>query len=207
MRHPPHGLLLELGVNLLGPWLAYRLCLPWLGTFGALIASAVPPALWALGGLVRKRRLDALSLLVLLGIALSAAASLLGGTPRLLLLRESFVTGAIGVAFLVSLAFERPLVYYLARATVARESARGVEGFEAAWRSRPGLVHAIRRMTLVWGLGLCAEFTVRLWLVWHLPIERVLVVAPTLGYAIYGALAAWTLWFRLRLAGRASQSD
>lgn len=72
MNRPSRALLLELGVNLLGPWLVYRLCLPRFGEFGALVASGIPPASWALGGLARTRRLDALSLLVLLGIALSA---------------------------------------------------------------------------------------------------------------------------------------
>ncbi|WP_018912234.1 VC0807 family protein [Thiomonas sp. FB-6] len=199
MKQPSRALLLELGVNLLGPWLVYRLCLPTLGEFGALVASGIPPALWALAGLVRTRRLDALSLLVLLGIVLSAAVSLLGGEPRLLLLRESLVTGSIGLAFLISLALGRPLVFYLARATVARESAEGSAGFEAAWRARPTLAASIRLMTLVWGLGLCAEFALRAWLVMHLPIERVLLVSPLVGYGAYGALAAWTLWYRLRL--------
>lgn len=206
MKHPSRGLLLELGVNLLGPWLVYRLCLPWLGEFGALVASGIPPAFWALTGLARARRLDALSLLVLLGIALSVAASLLGGEPRLLLLRESLVTGAIGLAFLVSLALGRPLVFYLARATLARESAEGAESFEAAWRARPGLVRSIRLITLVWGLGLCAEFALRAWLVMRLPIERVLVVSPLVGYSAYGALVAWTLWYRMRLKARAARA-
>ena len=206
MSRPSRGLLLELGVNLLGPWLVYRLCLPWLGEFGALVASGIPPALWTLAGLARTRRLDALSLLVLLGIVLSAAASLVGGEPRLLLLRESLVTGAIGLAFLISLALGRPLVFYLARATLARESADGAESFEAAWRARPGLVRSVRLITLVWGLGLCAEFALRAWLVMRLPIERVLVVSPMLGYAVYGALTAWTLWYRLHLKARAASS-
>ena len=206
MRQPSRGLLLELGINLLGPWLVYRLCLPWLGEFGALVASGIPSALWALAGLARTRRLDALSLLVLLGIALSAAASLLGGEPRLLLLRESLVTGAIGLAFLISLALGRPLVFYLARATLARESTGGADSFEAAWRARPGLVRSIRLITLVWGAGLCAEFALRAWLVMRLPIERVLVVSPLVGYTVYGALTAWTLWYRLHLKARAASS-
>ena len=199
MKQPSRALLLELGVNLLGPWLVYRLCLPTLGEFGALVASGVPPALWALAGLARTRRLDALSLLVLLGIVLSAAVSVLGGEPRLLLLRESLVTGAIGLAFLVSLALGRPLVFYLARATLAREAAGAGQSFEAAWRARPALARSIRLITLVWGLGLCAEFVLRAWLVMHLPIGRVLLVSPLVGYGAYGALAAWTLWYRLRL--------
>ncbi|WP_210308062.1 VC0807 family protein [Mesorhizobium huakuii] len=146
------GLVVELGVNLLLPWLAYRMALPHFGTIGALYASAVPPVAWGLIEFARFRRVDALSALVLLGIALSLMVMALGGSARLLLLRESLVSGAIGVVFLLSLAFRKPMVFYLARATVAREREYGQEHFEALWRERPSLRTSIRLMTLIWGL-------------------------------------------------------
>ena len=76
------GFVLELAVNFLLPWLAYRLALPHLGETGALIASAVPPILWSLVELVRFRRVDALSVMVVSGIVLSVAAMALGGEQR-----------------------------------------------------------------------------------------------------------------------------
>ncbi|XLM21574.1 hypothetical protein MKD33_05940, partial [Chromobacterium piscinae] len=60
----------------------------------------------------------ALSMMVLLGIALSLLAMLLGGGEKMLLLRESLLSGLFGVAFLLSLLLPRPLVFYLARATI-----------------------------------------------------------------------------------------
>ena len=118
------GAVVELVVNLLLPWLAYRLALPHWGELGALYASAVPPVVWSLVEFARTRRVDALSILVLLGIVLSIVLMALGGSPRLLLMRESMASGAIGVVFLVSLVLRRPLTFYLARATVAREGRR-----------------------------------------------------------------------------------
>src|SRR6201996_3930508 len=162
--------LLELAVNLLLPWLAYRLAMPHWGETGGLIASAVPPVVWSLVELARFRRVDALSLIVLLGIVLSIGAMALGGSPRMLLLRESLVSGAVGVAFLLSLPMPRPLIFYLARATVAREMAGGAAHFEALWRERPGLAPAMRTMTLVWGVGLTAETALRAWMALTWPI-------------------------------------
>ena len=89
------GFVLELAVNFLLPWLAYRFALPHLGETGALIASAVPPIVWSLIELVRFRRVDALSIMVVAGIVLSVAAMALGGSPRMLLLRESLVSGTL----------------------------------------------------------------------------------------------------------------
>ncbi|MFL9902263.1 hypothetical protein PQR75_08230 [Paraburkholderia fungorum] len=196
------GFVLELAVNFLLPWLAYRLALPHLGETGALIASAVPPIVWSLIELLRFRRVDALSVMVVAGIVLSVAAMALGGSPRMLLLRESLVSGAVGVVFLLSLPMRRPLIFYLARATVAREMEGGAERFEALWRERPALVGAMRLMTLVWGIGLTGETALRAWMALTWPIERFLVVSPFIGYGIYGALTLWTLWYRKTMRSR-----
>ncbi|MEW9584727.1 VC0807 family protein [Paraburkholderia sp. DGU8] len=190
------GLVVELAVNFVLPWLAYRLALPYLGETGALIASAGPPTVSSLIQLVRFRRVDALSMMVVAGIVLSVAAMALGGRPRVLLLRESLVSGAIGVVFLLSLPMRRPLLYYLARATVAREMAGGAARFEMLWRERPGLASSMRLMTLVWGAGLTCETALRAWMALTWPIERFLVVSPFIGYGIYGGLTLWTLWYR-----------
>ncbi|WP_345813731.1 VC0807 family protein [Paraburkholderia sp. PREW-6R] len=197
------GFVLELVVNFLLPWLAYRYALPHLGETGALIASAVPPIVWSLIELVRFRRVDALSVIVVAGIVLSVAAMAVGGSPRMLLLRESLVSGAIGIAFLLSLPMRRPLIFYLARASVAREMEGGAARFEALWRERPGLAAAMRLMTLVWGVGLTAETMLRAWMALTWPVERFLVVSPFIGYGIYGGLTLWTVWYRKTLRSRA----
>ena len=198
------GLVVEMAVNFLLPWLAYRFTLPHLGETGALIASAVPPIVWSLIELARFRRIDALSVMVVAGIVLSVAAMALGGSPRVLLLRESLVSGAVGVVFLLSLPMRRPLIFYLTRATVAREMEGGAAHFEALWRERPALATSMRLMTLVWGIGLTAETALRSWMSLTWPIERFLVVSPFIGYGIYGGLALWTLWYRKTLSNRAA---
>lgn len=200
------GFVLELVVNFLLPWLVYRYSHPQLGETGALIASSVPPILWSLIELVRFRRVDALSMIVVGGIVLSIGAMALGGSPRMLLLRESLVSGAIGVAFLLSLPMRRPLIFYLARASVAREMEGGAARFEALMQERPGLSAALRMMTLVWGIGLTGETALRSWMALTWPIERFLVVSPFIGYGIYGALTVWTVWYRKSLRKRSEAS-
>lgn len=189
----------ELAVNLVLPWVAYRLAQPSYGEVGGLIASAIPPIAWSLVELARFRRVDALSSIVLLGIALSLAALAFGGGPRVLLMRESLASGAIGVTFLVSLLARRPLVFYLARATVAREMPDGVERFEQLWHAQREFAAAMRMLTIVWGVGMTADAALRTWLAATWPIERFLIVSPILGYSVFGGLLVWTFWFRTRI--------
>jgi hypothetical protein len=199
------SLLIELGVNFFLPWLAYRIALPHWGTLVALYASAAPPILWSIVEFVRTRRVDVLSAFVILGIALSIGMMALGGSPRLLLLRESLVSGVMGAVFVVSLLFSRPLIFYLARATVARKTEDGAARFEAAWDERPAMRRSIRLMTLVWGVGLIVENLLRCWMAWRWPIERYLLISPVVGYGIYGGLTIWTVFYRKRLMGKSTQ--
>ena len=83
---------LDFLVNLGGPFLVYQLAAAHMSETAALILSSAPPILWSIGQLIWTRKLDALSLLVIAGIALSLVATLLGGSPRLLLVRESFIS-------------------------------------------------------------------------------------------------------------------
>jgi hypothetical protein len=90
--------LLPLAVNIVLPLLIYHYAAPHFGERNALILSSIPPILWSVMELARFRRLDAVSLLAVIGILLSLAAMALGGNPRLLLARESLVTGIIGLS-------------------------------------------------------------------------------------------------------------
>ncbi|WP_434629702.1 VC0807 family protein [Chromobacterium sp. CV08] len=193
-------LLLELLVNFLLPWLCYRWAQPHWGEMGGLLLSALPPLLWSGWELWRERRVDALSTLVLLGIVLSLAAMALGGGGRMLLLRESLLGGLFGAAFLLSLLLPRPLVFYLARATMERQRDDGRQHCEQLWQ-RPLFRRGMRAMTLLWGCGLVLEMLLRSWLAWHWPVERSLLLLPWIGYAVMGGLCAATWLLRRRLAG------
>ncbi|WP_028533975.1 VC0807 family protein [Paludibacterium yongneupense] len=190
----------EIAINFVLPWLAYRLTVTGFGESRALLASTVPPLLWSGVELARHRRIDALSVMVLAGIVLSLLVLALGGDPRAILLRESLISGLIGAAFVLSCLAPRPLIYYLARAGVRRTPGQAEEQFEALYRHRPGFARSLRLMTLVWGAGLVAETALKAILVGRLPADRFLLLAPWIGYAIYGALLGWTLLYRRRLA-------
>lgn len=200
LKHISVNLVLELGANILAPWAVFSLLDPHYGDTIALIGSATPPLLWSLAELLRRRRLDAVSFVVLAGILLTVLATALGGSPRLLQIRENAVTGLIGVVFLASLCLERSLLYHLASATFARqgpEAERRLETFVAT----PAGSLFFRHLTLLWGAGLILQTTVMVWLVYLWPIGRYLLLSPFIGYGILGLLFAGTFWYRQRVKG------
>ncbi|WP_174873537.1 VC0807 family protein [Vogesella oryzae] len=195
-RHLP--LVADLIVNLLLPWLVYDQTVAGWGERGALLWSALPPTLWSLWELYRYRRLDAMSVLVLAGIALSLLAMLGDGDSRWLLVRESLVTGAVGLVFVLSLLWRQPLLARLALAAAARQSPQQRAELQARL-ALPALQGVLRGMTVLWGGGLLAECASRIWLAFHWPVARVVAIAPWLSYGIMALLAATTWLWRRRL--------
>lgn len=184
-------------VNILGPLVVYQLAKPHYGEIGGLLISSIPPILWSLIELARHRRVDAVSILVLAGIVLSILAYFGGGSAHLLQLREKLVTALIGAVFLGSVAVNRPLIYELARASIARKSAEELRSFEAL-RARAGFRRTMSVMTLVWGFGLVAEAAVSAALVFVLNIPVYMVAGPIIGYGTMGALSLWSFWYGQR---------
>ena len=129
-------------VNFVGPFVIYTLAQPELGDARALIASSVLPIAWSIAEFIRRRRVDAISLIVLTGIALSLLAFLGGGGVRFLQLRERLVTGLIGLIFLGSAATGWPLMYHLAQARY----------IAARWRPTP------RRLKRCATMSACGAF-------------------------------------------------
>ncbi|MGH7120485.1 MAG: VC0807 family protein [Acetobacteraceae bacterium] len=191
------GIAFEILVNLVLPWVFWRLAKPRFGEVHAIMASAAPPILWSLAEFAHRRRIDSLSVLVLSGIALSLAGFALGGSPRLLLVRESLITGLIGLAFIASAALGRPLVYVLARAGLSRRSAADRAAFESQ-QGNPAFRHLFTIITVVWGIGLVAETSLRVTLAFTLPVGRYLIVGPIIGYATIGLLVLWAFLYARR---------
>ncbi|PYE39149.1 hypothetical protein DFI02_13014 [Rhizobium sp. PP-F2F-G20b] len=197
---------IEAGINFVLPLLIYDRMTPYSGNVVALMASSVPPLLWSLAELVRKRHVDALSVLVLTGIALSLLAMLGGGSARFLQLRENLISGLIGLVFAGSAAIGRPLIYHLARAGIARKSPDEVAAFQAK-RNTPHFHSVMMVMTLVWGLGLLASSALACALVFTLSIHDYMIASPVVSYGFMGMLGLWTLWYRRRVHRRAEQGQ
>ena len=194
----------EILVNLALPYLIYRFAQPQLGDVNALIAASGPPLLWSVVELAVNRRIDALSLVALLGIGLSLLALLGGGTVQFLQLRERLVTVFIGIVFLGSAAIGRPLMYELVRAFLKRTDDPELQRVETL-RDNRFFKTGMTIMTLVWGVGLLADAAASIALVYVLPIQIYLVVNRIMGYATIGSLTFWNLWFgrRMRRKGEA----
>jgi hypothetical protein len=167
----------------------------------ALGVAAIAPALDALISVLRGRRINIISLFVLGGLIIGISAIFLGGDPRVLLIRESFFTGALGITCFVSLLFPRPLMFSVGRSMLAGKDPEHIARYNQLWQN-PSARHTSRVTTVVWGIVYSGDFLLRLLLVLTLPIAVVLVVGPILTGSLIGVSLLWTFAYLRRARQR-----
>lgn len=207
---PPslRGILPSLVISGACPLITYQLLMayvPAMSKVTALAIGAIFPAVHGVAGIARRRYLDFIGLMVLIGIALTIVATFVGGDPKLLLMRESFVTGSLGLVALSSFLWRRPLLFYIGRQFSAGDDRERLAQFNALWE-RPGARHTFRIMTAVWAIGWLGEFALRVAMVETLTIPQVLAISPFVFNTINIGLIAWTFAFVRRRRRRAQEA-
>ena len=198
------GVLRDAAINAAGPALVYSVARhAGAAEVPALLEAAVVPAAMALAGFARRRALDPIAAIALFAIAVSLIGFALGGGPRILLIRESFVSLALGLACLISFALPRPLMFYFGRWYMTRGDAVAGAAYDARW-SVPQFRRVNRIITAVWAGAFLGEFTLRVVMVLTLGTVVVLSVAPLVLGVITAATIAWTLAYVSRVRARAS---
>lgn len=174
------------------PYGAYMLLKPHMPSLAALLLATLLPLTENIVSFLKRRQLDAFGAIMLGTFALAAGLAALGGSERLILIRESFVTGAVGALFLLSLGFRRPLIFHLAGRFVSQKSAAA---YEERW-THPYIRFVFRFMTIVWGAALLGEAALRTVLVVELPTEQFLALSNPVLYGILVATIGWTYLYR-----------
>ncbi len=198
------GLLTSVVLNAVIPVLLYRLTTRYLAAaeFTALTVAALFPLSLSIVEVCRGRTLDPVALLALLSIVVSMIAVGLGGSAKLLLIRESFFTGAFGIACLASLGLPRPMMFYFGRHFTAGRDPTRVAEFNAGWQRAP-FRRVARLITVVWGAASVGEFLIRVALVYTMPAPVVLVVSPIILGGLVIATILWTFGYLQRMRARA----
>jgi len=158
----------------------------------ALVCSSLFPAGGVLYSLFRHRHVDVLGILSFGMLMIGALTSLYGGDIRLALVKESAVSSVFGTLCLVSLVRERPLMFYLAREFFADGEAQLFEAWERRWNSL-SFRHALRHVTVVWGVVSFLEAGLRVALVSTIEPATMAFVSPALAVVVTLGLIVWSL--------------
>ena len=155
------------------------------------------PAVRTGWGVVKERTVNGLAVLILFVNVVGLLLSFVAGDPRLMLVKDSGVSSAIGIGILVSVVMGKPMM----TAGMKPWLVKGDETREAAWarlqRGSEDFRRAERVFSVVWGVVLLGECVVRIVGAYTLPVDTmvwlgtvIMIGAMVLGFLVSGALAA-----------------
>ena len=174
-----------------------------LGTVPALLLSGVLPALGVLLKLARHRRVDAVGVLVLAGVAVGTILGLISGNERLILAEGSVPTAIFGFACLGSLWASRPLIFRFALEFIGADTPTGRD-LAGKWQYA-GFRRVFRLFTLVWGTAYLAEAAARVVIIEMASTGTALTVSKIMPYAVAALLIGWTNLYGRRARRRGEQ--
>ncbi|KMY54374.1 hypothetical protein AC623_10905 [Bacillus sp. FJAT-27231] len=182
-------------INGLVPVVLYHLFLNHFSSFVSLLLATSVPLLDNLYHIVKHRKADAFGLFMLTGFVLSLLAFLLGGSEKLILMRESLVTGILGLIFIGSLFYSKPLIYHFAIRFSSNEESEQTDKFANHWEF-PYFRFVLRLMTAVWGTALLVEAVLKTILAYELSTSAFLAVSQIIFYSVIGVTILWTVIYR-----------
>lgn len=155
-----------------------------MSSFLALLISGVAPGLHSVYQLVRHRTLDGLGVFMVGVTAVSAMASLIGGTPRFLLAKDGMVTAITGIWMLATTRAHRPVVFYFARMLLEGRIGPAGESWDELWDRLPRFRRVWRIANRIWGVATILDAVARFVMAYALPVD----VVPGLNGALYAVL-------------------
>jgi len=158
----------------------------------ALAAGAIFPAANILRKFVQKRTFDLVGGIVLFFLAVGVITTLISGSVLFVLIKESFITGLVGLMFLSSFLWKRPIIFYFTRQIGSGDDAQRRAYWDNLWEQAPPFRHTMRTITMVWGVGYVVEAAARVIVALSFSPGTVVVISPILAIGTTIGLIFWT---------------
>lgn len=193
------GLLLDVGLPLVA---FYGLSALGYDTWVSLLAATVVSGIRTLWTAVRAGRLNPFSSVMLAVFGVGLALAFVTTDPRLIILKDSAGTGVVGLLFLATTLFGRPLTLEAQKSWSPGEA----DEIDRVWATDPGARHVYRMSSVGWGVGLLAEAILRVPLVFLVPAEIMVGLSTAMWIAAVVLLLAWNKWYVARAQRREAEA-
>jgi hypothetical protein len=160
--------------------LYYALRAAGVSAYLSLLAGALASLVSAAVTLVRDRKLNEVAAFMTAVLVLSTLVALIAGSPRFLLAKDAWVTGAVGLWFIASCWAARPLAFHLARA-VGEGRFGWPSDWDGLWEQAPRWRRMWRIASVAWGIGTLLDAVLRWVMAYSLPID----VVPALTQVLF----------------------
>ncbi|MGW1892559.1 VC0807 family protein [Streptomyces sp. NPDC002004] len=169
------------------------------GQWLSMIAGGLLLLPWLGYGIVRHRRVEAMAVFTLSLVVIGTLLSLITASPRVLMIRDSWLTATIGLWVLGTLLTRRPFIMTTSRGIViAKVGEDGLAAWEARWDTEPMFRHHLRLLTGVWGAVFLLDAVLRIALAYTIPVDTFPLTSTVLWLSLLGGLIAFHNWYLTR---------
>ena len=143
-----------------------------ISALNSLLLGSIPIVVFQLLQFRQRRRPDLLGLFIFLVLGISVLLTFVTGNPRFMLAKAGFFTMAVGLVFVISLWFKKPLVFIIAAYLLERMEVPRAR-LERLWEERPIFRLIWRKATLIWGFGILFNAALVFGMAYLLPVDVV----------------------------------
>lgn len=137
----------------------------------ALLAGGAVPFARSVHSMLRTGKADYLAVMMAALFVLSLILATTTGSPKFMLVKESFGTVLIGLWCLGSAWTARPMTFYTARPILTKGQPAALRGWDSLAGTSPAFRVIQRRLAIFWGIGLLADAAVRVGIVEHYSVH------------------------------------
>jgi uncharacterized membrane protein len=171
----------------------------------AYLGASGGPIVGMLVSWLRTRQVGGVSIIILVFLVISALVSLIGGGGRILLLKDSVLTGGFGLVTLVSAIpiFPTPLMFYFGLKFATDGSRAGVDAWYDLWRKYREFRAGQYLINTVWGVSFVVEALVKAAFTFTVPYNTAYTINQVLPLLVLAGVLVWTISYGRRQGKRA----
>ncbi|MFT4044655.1 MAG: VC0807 family protein [Gordonia sp. (in: high G+C Gram-positive bacteria)] len=124
----------------------------------AYLAGCIAPIIGAIVVWIKARKFSGASAAIFAFTALSAIIAVVGSSsPKILLYKDCGFHAIVGLIFIVSCLFGKPLVFHLAQRYSTDGTHEGMQVFDMMWDAYPRFRRAMYQISVIWGVVYLAQ--------------------------------------------------
>jgi hypothetical protein len=154
----------------------------------ALIIGGIVPFARSAGSVRRRGRADYLAVMMVALFVLSLILVAFTGSPKFVLVKESFGTALLGLWSLGSAWTPRPMTFYTARPILTKSQPAALRCWDHLAETSARFRSIQRRLAVLWGVGLLTDAAVRVAIVVQYPVHTAAGLVSGAGVVIVAAL-------------------
>ncbi|MDD7373426.1 MAG: hypothetical protein PUG61_06395 [Sarcina ventriculi] len=201
------SIIISILINAILPLITYKILINHIPSITALIISTTIPIIDNIYHITKEKKIDIFASLIILGFIVGIISMLFGGSQKLLLIRQSYITAVIGILFLTSMFFPKPMIYYLAKKFINSQDKyvkNNKSTIDEKWKN-PHFRFSMKFLTFIWGICLVLEAVCNISLVFILSVSKYMLISPLVSYGFIGCAAFITFFYRKKIKSKFSR--